>query len=95
VDYRAISDALTTRPFRPFRLRLNDGRFFDTYHPDWLIIGFRGRYIIHHDILDNEKMTTLEPLLIASLEHIPPLTQPPAPVPPVPPTADGNGPAGG
>ncbi len=98
MDCRAIRDALLTRPFQPFRLRLNDGRFFDTFHPDWLLIGPHGRHIHHYDMLNDNRMITLEPLLIASLEPIPPLTQPPVPIPPIPPAPpplEGNGAPGG
>ncbi|MBY0232553.1 MAG: hypothetical protein K2W96_25010 [Gemmataceae bacterium] len=79
MDHRVIREALTTQPFQPFRLRMNDGRSFDTFHPDWLLVGPNGRYVIHNDQLNDGKITTLEPLLIASLEHIPPLPPPQAP----------------
>jgi len=73
MDLQVIRESLRAQPFQPFRLRLNDGRFFDVFHPDWLLIGPRGRYIIHNDMLNDDQMTTLAPLLIASLEYIPPL----------------------
>jgi hypothetical protein len=72
-----IRTMLAARPFRPFRLRLNDGRTYDVNHPDYLIMGPNGRHIIHYDSTNDDAGTILEPLLIASIEYIQPAPPPP------------------
>lgn len=85
MDHRAIRSMLAARPFRSFRLRLNDGRTFDVNHPDYLLVGPNGRYLIHHDSANDDAMTMLEPLVIASIEYIPQ-------APPQPPGTGNTGP---
>lgn len=33
--------AVRERPFKPFRMRLTDGRFFDVFHPEMVLPGRR------------------------------------------------------
>jgi hypothetical protein len=70
VDYRAIRTELQAVPFRPFRLRMVDGRTFDVHHPDYVAIAQAGRWITHY-MMDTGIPTLLEPLLIVSLEYLP------------------------
>lgn len=83
MDYRAIREELQIIPFRPFRLRMVDGRTFDVYHPDYLMIATAGRWVTHFAMGTGEA-TLLEPLMIVSLEYLPQ-------APPTPP-AGTNGP---
>jgi hypothetical protein len=75
VDHRAIRGELQAVPFRPFRMRAVDGRAFDVYHRDYLIVAQAGRWITHYAMGTGEA-TLLEPMLIVSLEYLP--TAPPA-----------------
>jgi hypothetical protein len=69
-----IRQVLQSVPFRPFRLRLADGREFAVTHPDYIAIGENGRSILHYDSERDNTTTILEPLLIISIEYPPPLS---------------------
>jgi hypothetical protein len=63
-DLRA---ALQTSPFRPFTVRMTDGRSFPIHHPDFLLVGPAGRTAFaftpagdEFSILDVMLMTELE-----------------------------------
>ena len=64
MDLNSIRTALHTKPFQPFDLCLADGRRVAVKHPEFLAMNNRAVFVI-----DEESFTTtLEPLLIVSLE---------------------------
>jgi hypothetical protein len=66
MDIKSIRNALHEEPFRPFELRLADGRRVPVKHPEF--IAMNERIVI---VTDEESATKiLEPLLIVSLEPI-------------------------
>jgi hypothetical protein len=67
MDASALREAIRTRPFRPFRLRLADGREVPIPHPDFVAVAPNGRRVVVFNPLD-DAMSILEPLLILSLE---------------------------
>ena len=46
MDISVIRNALTDRPFRPFVMRLNDGREFVVKHPEWVFLDKRDVLIV-------------------------------------------------
>lgn len=70
-----LREAARTQPFRPFLLRMNDGRVLQIPHPDCIAVA-RRTVIVVDPITDRELL--LEPVLIASLEYVSP-SQPAAP----------------
>lgn len=81
MDITALREAMHAEPFRPFTLRLADGRSLQVPHPDFLAVSARRAVFISPV---DESLTILEPLLIVSVE-IPGVTAP----------SSGNGTAGG
>jgi hypothetical protein len=65
VDVQNIRNALHQQPFKPFVLRLADGRRFPIPHPDFVAVSKRAVAVI--DSTDGSAII-LEPLLIISLE---------------------------
>jgi hypothetical protein len=64
VDLNSIRTALRAQPFQPFDLCLADGRRVAVNHPEF--VAMTNRVVV---VLDEESFsTTLEPLLIVSLE---------------------------
>jgi len=66
MDVNAIREAVRTRPFQPFRLRLVGGRGVLIPHPEIIAVGPNGRRVVVFN--PDESMSILEPLLILSLE---------------------------
>lgn len=60
----SIRNALRTEPFRPFDLCLADGRRVAIMHPEFVAMNNRAVVVLG----DDSYSTTLEPLLIVSLE---------------------------
>jgi hypothetical protein len=62
-QFRAM---LHERPFRPFTIRMADGRSFEVAHPDFVALSRSGRTVIvsygddSHSVLDLLLMTELE-----------------------------------
>jgi hypothetical protein len=64
MDMNSIRDALRKQPFAPFELCLADGRRILVKHPDF--VAMNNRIVV---VLDEDSYsTTIEPLLIVSLE---------------------------
>ena len=63
MDIAIIRKTLADRPFRPFVMRLNDGREFAVKHPEWVFLDKRDVLIVD----DEDTWIHLEPILIASL----------------------------
>ena len=68
MDVNTIREAVLQRPFKPFTLRLNDGREFRVPHPEFVAVSKRVVLLIRPD---NEAGIYLEPVLIASLAYVP------------------------
>ncbi|MBY0525843.1 MAG: hypothetical protein K2R98_20790 [Gemmataceae bacterium] len=65
MDLNALKDALRRQPFRPFVMRLADGRQLHVPHPDFVATSARQVVVINPQ---DESLSILEPLLIVSLE---------------------------
>jgi hypothetical protein len=65
MDSRAIRDVLHGQPFKPFTLRLADGRTLHVPHPDYVAVANRTVVVISPV---DESLSILEPLLIVSIE---------------------------
>ena len=64
MDTSEILTLLRHRPFRPFTMRMNDGREFAISHPDWVNVTVGNVTVVS----DKDQSTTfLEPVLIASI----------------------------
>jgi hypothetical protein len=61
-------------PFRPFTLRLADGRSFRVPHRDYLSMSPGGRTVIIYQA--DESFNILDLLLVTELTMDPPVTQP-------------------
>jgi len=61
-----LNNAKNATPFRPFTIRLADGRSFLVRHPDFLSRSPSGRTIIVHG--DNDSYSVLDLLLVTELE---------------------------
>lgn len=66
MDVAAIREAIHAQPFRPFTLRLADGRALLVPHPDFVAVSPRRVAVIS---AQDESLAVLEPLLIVSLEY--------------------------
>ena len=67
MDLNSIRTALRREPFAPFELCLADGRRVPVRHPEFVAMNNRIVVVIDQDSLSS----TIEPLLIVSLEPIP------------------------
>jgi hypothetical protein len=68
MDLNTIRRALRDEPFEPFILKLADGRTETVKHPEFVAVGNRIVAIVRED----NSVTTVEPLLIVSLDKEPP-----------------------
>jgi hypothetical protein len=64
MDTNHIRDAVRQQPFRPFTMRMNDGREFHVTHPECLAVSTRLVILIDPA---TEAILWFEPMLIASL----------------------------
>jgi hypothetical protein len=60
-----LTEAVRQRPFRPFTLRMNDGRTFHVPHPEYVAVS--RRMVVVFDTA-KDVFIWLEPMLIASLQ---------------------------
>jgi hypothetical protein len=70
----AVREALHQQPFRPFTLRLADGRELPVPHPDFVAILGRTAVVASPSLDDSYSI--VEPLLIVSIEYASPRIQP-------------------
>ena len=68
MDLNSIRDSLHRKPFVPFEMCLADGRRVPVKHPEFVAMNKRIVVVIDEDSFSK----TIEPLLIVSLEPIPP-----------------------
>lgn len=66
MDLSAVRDVLHRQPFRPFAVRLADGREIFVPHPDFVAMTNRSMIIV--DRVTPESFSIIEPILIVSLE---------------------------
>jgi hypothetical protein len=83
MDIAGIRDAINRQPFRPFQLRLADGRAALVNHPDFIMISPNNRRIAVY--APDDSMSIIEPLLVVSIDY--PAESTPNP----PPGSNGNG----
>jgi hypothetical protein len=69
MDTDHLREAARQHPFRPFTLRLNDGREFHVPHPEFIAVS--KRMVVVHDTA-TEVFIMVEPMLIASFQYDPP-----------------------
>lgn len=60
----SIREALRKQPFEPFTIRLADGRSEFVRHPEFVAVGPRVVVVVR----DNSSWSSIEPMLIASLD---------------------------
>ncbi len=61
----ALREALQARPFRPFTIRLTDGRSLPVPHPE--LVGIAGRTVFVASPVQDESYSLLDSVLIVSL----------------------------
>jgi hypothetical protein len=66
MDTNTVREAVLKRPFRPFYLRMNDGREFYIPHPEYVAVSRRVVLAINSV---TDAGVYLEPVLIASLHY--------------------------
>jgi hypothetical protein len=66
MDLRGLREAVLKRPFKPFAIRLADGRSLPVKHPEFIAVGQRRAVVIG----ENDSCFWLEPLLIVSLDWL-------------------------
>ncbi len=71
MDIGGIREAMHQQPFRPFELRLADGRAILIRHPDFIMVAGNNRRIAVFAPPD-DAMMIIEPLLIVSIDFPPP-----------------------
>jgi hypothetical protein len=64
MDTKTIREAVLTRPFKAFTLRMNDGRRYHIPHPEYVAVSRRVVMVIDSG---TEAGVYLEPILISSL----------------------------
>jgi hypothetical protein len=65
MNTEVIREAVRQRPFRPFTLRMNDGREFFIPHPEFVLVARRAIAVVKEP---TGVIVQLEPVLIASME---------------------------
>ena len=65
MDLNSIREALHRQPFKPFAIRLADGRTVPVGHPEFVAIGSRIIVVVAHD----NSWSAIEPLLIVSIDY--------------------------
>lgn len=66
MDTNTIREAIRRQPFKPFTLRMNDGREYYIPHPEYVAVSRRVVMVINSV---SEAGVYLEPVLIASLQY--------------------------
>ena len=65
MDSQGVREAIHRQPFKPFEIRLADGRSLPVRHPDFVAIGQRRIVVIAED----DSSSIIEPILIVSLDY--------------------------
>ncbi len=61
-----LGQMMHAQPFRPFRIRLADGRHLDVAHPDFVARSPSGRTVVVYK--DDDASEVIDLLLVTSLE---------------------------
>jgi hypothetical protein len=76
MTYRKLGEYVTAEPFRPFRIRMASGQFFDVRHPEMILVGRTSARV--HSVIGaglNEKWHDASMLLMETIEpldaHVP------------------------
>jgi hypothetical protein len=64
MDIAGIREALHKQPFKPFTIRLADGRSLAVPHPDFVALSKRRIVVVAED----DSWTVVEPPLVVSLD---------------------------
>lgn len=71
-----LRELMDARPFRPFTVALADGRRLDVTSPDMIWMPPDGRGGLHSFLPEQDRIASVNPLLVTSMEHaVPPLEQ--------------------
>ena len=65
MDIAGIREALHKQPFKPFTIRLADGRSLEVPHPDFVALSKRRIVVVAED----DSWSVVEPLLVVSLDY--------------------------
>jgi len=65
MDIAGVREALHKQPFKPFKIRLADGRTLPVPHPDFVALTSRRVIVAAKD----SSWSVVEPLLIVSLDY--------------------------
>jgi hypothetical protein len=65
MDIEGVREAVRRQPFRPFTMRLADGRSMRVPHSEFVAVGNR-RVIV---VGENDSWSVVEPLLIVSVDY--------------------------
>ncbi len=71
-----ILNYLQSKPFRPFRIRMNSGRIFDIYHPEMVRVGKRDVLIFTFVSDAPEVFDRWENVALLLIESLAPLEAP-------------------
>jgi hypothetical protein len=63
-----LREALRAQPFRPFTIRLTDGRSLPVPHPE--LVGIAGRTVFVASPAQDESYTLVDSVLIVSLDYL-------------------------
>lgn len=64
MDLNGLREAIRHQPFKPFAIRLADGRCLPVGHPEMLAVGKRLAVLVQED----DSLVWLGPLLVVSIE---------------------------
>ncbi len=65
MDLEGLREAVRRQPFRPFAIRLADGRSLPVNHPEFVAIAPRRAIVVAED----NSWSVVEPLMIVSLDY--------------------------
>ena len=68
MELSALREAKQTYPFKPFQLRLADGRGFFVHHPDYMAVPDTGRRVLVFG-KDEKDCEIIDPLLVVSISY--------------------------
>jgi len=67
MELKQIKDTLRSEPFRPFTMRLVDGRAYHVPHPEFLFIPPNMRHTVLFANPDTDAVTIVDAVMIASV----------------------------
>ena len=73
MEVEVLREAVRRQPFKPFTVRLSDGRALPVRHPEFLAVGQSLIILIN----ENDTWSEIDPFLIVSLDYNPPTQKKP------------------